>query len=109
MAHAQAAADHHVVTDEDAFFDDADKTEVLGKDVHIVRRRDGEPGLDDFNGRNRRPPRDPINALLSFAYSLLTREWTMVLSAVGLDPYRGFYHQMRFGRPSLALDMMAPK
>jgi CRISPR-associated protein Cas1 len=70
-------------------------------------KRDVARGFD-FNGRNRRPPRDPINALLSFAYSLLTREWTMVLSAVGLDPYRGFYHQMRFGRPALALDMMEP-
>ncbi|MFZ7127380.1 MAG: CRISPR-associated endonuclease Cas4g/Cas1g [Desulfobacterales bacterium] len=70
-------------------------------------KRDVASGFD-FNGRNRRPPKDPINALLSFAYALLTREWTMVLSAVGLDPYRGFYHQMRFGRPSLALDMMEP-
>ncbi len=62
----------------------------------------------DFSGRNRRPPKDPVNALLSFAYAMLTREWTVTLSAVGLDPYRGFYHQMRFGRPSLALDMMEP-
>lgn len=62
----------------------------------------------DFNGRNRRPPRDPVNALLSFAYALLTRSWTHALSAVGLDPYRGFYHQPRYGRPSLALDMMEP-
>ncbi|MFV0438770.1 MAG: CRISPR-associated endonuclease Cas1 [Desulfopila sp.] len=59
-------------------------------------------------GRNRRPPRDPVNALLSFAYAMLVREWTVTLSAVGLDPYRGFSHQMRFGRPSLALDMMEP-
>jgi CRISPR-associated protein Cas1 len=62
----------------------------------------------DFNGRNRRPPKDPVNALLSFAYAMLTREWTVTLSAVGLDPYRGFYHQMRFARPALALDMMEP-
>ena len=62
----------------------------------------------DFNGRNRRPPKDPINAMLSFAYAMLTREWTVALSAVGLDPYRGFYHQMRFGRPALSLDMMEP-
>jgi CRISPR-associated endonuclease Cas1 len=59
-------------------------------------------------GRNRRPPKDPINALLSFAYSMLTREWTVALSAVGLDPYLGFYHQPRFGRPALSLDMMEP-
>ncbi|MFZ5765182.1 MAG: CRISPR-associated endonuclease Cas4g/Cas1g [Thermodesulfobacteriota bacterium] len=62
----------------------------------------------DFMGRNRRPPRDPVNALLSFAYAMLTREWTVTLSAVGLDPYRGFYHQPRFGRPALALDLMEP-
>lgn len=62
----------------------------------------------DFSGRNRRPPKDPVNALLSFAYAMLAREWTVVLSAVGLDPYRGFYHQMRFARPALALDMMEP-
>ena len=64
--------------------------------------------LFDFMGRNRRPPKDPINALLSFAYAMLTREWVVTLSAVGLDPYRGFYHQPRFGRPALALDMMEP-
>lgn len=62
----------------------------------------------DFTGRNRRPPKDPANALLSFAYAMLTREWTIALSAVGLDPYRGFYHQPRFGRPALSLDMMEP-
>ncbi len=50
----------------------------------------------DFSGRNRRPPKDPVNAMLSLAYAMLTREWTIALSAVGLDPYRGFYHQPRF-------------
>ncbi len=62
----------------------------------------------DLTTRNRRPPRDPVNAMLSFAYAMLTREWTVTLAAVGLDPYRGFYHQPRFGRPALALDMMEP-
>ncbi|MFN3682226.1 MAG: CRISPR-associated endonuclease Cas1, partial [Nitrospira sp.] len=60
----------------------------------------------ESEGRNRRPPRDPINALLSFAYAMLAREWTVVLHSVGLDPYLGFYHQPRYGRPALALDMM---
>jgi CRISPR-associated protein Cas1 len=60
----------------------------------------------DFQQRNRRPPRDPVNAMLSFAYALLTREWTAVLQAVGFDPYLGFYHQPRYGRPALALDLM---
>ncbi|MCC6533910.1 MAG: CRISPR-associated endonuclease Cas1 [Burkholderiales bacterium] len=72
-------------------------------------RVEGNDSLQfDFMGRNRRPPRDPVNALLSFAYAMLTRELTIVLSAVGLDPYLGFYHQPRFGRPALALDMMEP-
>ncbi|KAB2837824.1 MAG: CRISPR-associated endonuclease Cas1, partial [Burkholderiales bacterium] len=67
-----------------------------------------ELGAFAFAERNRRPPRDPVNALLSFAYSMLTREWLVVLSAVGLDAYRGFYHQQRFARPALALDLMEP-
>lgn len=62
----------------------------------------------DFTTRNRRPPTDPVNALLSFAYSILARVWTNTLSAVGFDPYRGYYHQPRYGRPALALDMMEP-
>lgn len=63
-------------------------------------------GTFDFDRRNRRPPRDPINALLSFAYALLTKELVIALSAVGLEPLLGFYHQPRFGRPALALDVM---
>jgi CRISP-associated protein Cas1 len=62
----------------------------------------------DFNQRSRRPPRDPINALLSFAYSVLTRTWAATLQGVGFDPYVGFYHQPRPARPALALDMMEP-
>lgn len=60
----------------------------------------------DLDGRNRRPPRDPINALLSFCYSLLAKEVSMAVRAVGLDGMLGFYHQPHFGRPSLALDLM---
>jgi CRISPR-associated protein Cas1 len=62
----------------------------------------------DFEGRNRRPPRDPVNALLSLAYSLLAKDLTVACFAVGFDPYIGFYHQPRFGRPALALDLMEP-
>ncbi len=76
--------------------------------THMLKH-DDDPSLSfDFMGRNRRPPKDPVNAMLSFAYSMLTREWHIALSAVGLDPYRGYYHQPRFGRPALALDMMEP-
>ncbi len=60
----------------------------------------------DFTTRNRRPPTDPVNALLSLAYSLLAKECTLAAMAVGLDPYVGFYHQPRHGRPALALDVM---
>ena len=62
----------------------------------------------DFEKRNRRPPTDPVNALLSFTYSLLVRSWTVTLAAVGFDPFRGLYHQPRYGRPALALDLMEP-
>lgn len=60
----------------------------------------------DFKTRNRRPPRDPVNALLSLGYSLLARDCTFAALAVGFDPYIGLYHQPRFGRPALALDVM---
>jgi CRISPR-associated protein Cas1 len=62
----------------------------------------------DFAGRNRRPPRDAVNALLSLAYSLLVKDLTIACYAVGFDPYLGYYHQLRFGRPALALDLMEP-
>ena len=60
----------------------------------------------DFRGRNRRPPRDPVNSLLSMGYSILAKELSGVCHAVGLDPFLGFLHQPRYGRPALALDLM---
>ena len=60
----------------------------------------------DWRGRNRRPPRDPVNALLSLGYSMLAKELTGVCYSVGLDPFLGFMHQPRYGRPALALDLM---
>lgn len=62
----------------------------------------------DFETRNRRPPRDPVNALLSLGYSVLTKDLTIACAAVGFDPMIGYYHQPRFGRPALALDLMEP-
>ena len=59
-----------------------------------------------FSGRNRRPPLDPVNALLSFAYTLLVHDCRSALEGVGLDPCVGFLHAERPGRPSLALDLM---
>jgi len=62
----------------------------------------------DFERRTRRPPTDAVNALLSYAYSLLARSVAVTLTAVGFDAYRGFCHQSRYGRPALALDVMEP-
>ena len=59
----------------------------------------------DFHTRNRRPPRDPVNAVLSFLYSMLIRQAMVSTLAIGFDPYLGFYHQPKYGRPALALDM----
>lgn len=58
-----------------------------------------------FDGRNRRPPTDPVNCLLGFVYGLLTKELTATAYGIGFDPYQGFYHRPRFGRPALALDL----
>jgi CRISPR-associated protein Cas1 len=58
-----------------------------------------------FEERNRRPPRDRVNALLSFFYALLVKDTTAAAIATGFDPFVGFYHRPRFGRPALALDL----
>ncbi|MBI4803158.1 MAG: CRISPR-associated endonuclease Cas1 [Elusimicrobia bacterium] len=59
-------------------------------------------------GRTKRPPKDPVNAMLSFGYALLARDFISALFGAGLDPYFGFYHAMEAGRPALALDLMEP-
>ena len=64
------------------------------------------PASLDFNQRNRRPPRDPFNALLSLSYSMANAEAAMALHSAGFDPYIGFYHQLAFGRQSLACDIL---
>lgn len=63
----------------------------------------GEPFA--FDGRHRRPPPDPINAMLGYLYGLLTKDLTIIARLVGFDPYLGFLHRPRFGRPALALDL----
>lgn len=67
--------------------------------------RNDKLGTFDVNGRNRRPPRDAVNCLLSYAYSLLVKDLTATTHGVGFDPYLGLYHRPRFGRPALALDL----
>ena len=68
----------------------------------MTQQRDVFP----FNGRNRRPPKDAVNAMLSLAYTLVTNDMAAALETVGLDPYVGFLHTLRPGRTSLALDMI---
>ena len=74
--------------------------EVLPK--LILNQKESFP----FNGRNRRPPKDAVNAMLSLAYTLIANDCAAALETVGLDPYVGYLHALRPGRTSLALDMM---
>lgn len=92
------------------------------RDVDTVRGLEGEAantyfgafnsllvsqeGAFSIKERNRRPPRDPMNALLSFLYTVLAHDCAGALESVGLDPQVGFLHALRSGRPSLALDLM---
>lgn len=64
------------------------------------------PPAFSFDHRSRRPPQDPMNALLSFGYVLIGNELQALLDAMGFDPYLGFFHQVDYGRPSLALDLL---
>lgn len=90
-----------------------DKPSLLGIEGAAARTYFGAFGgmlkagiLFDFQGRNRRPPKDEVNALLSWLYSCLANDALAACYAVGFDPYLGFYHQPRHGRPALALDVM---
>lgn len=78
----------------------------FGGFARMLRPKDGPAPAFDLANRNRRPPRDPVNACLSFAYAILVKECTVALAGVGLDPFWGLYHQPRHGRPALALDLM---
>lgn len=91
-------------------------------DIKMIRGLEGEAARAYFNvfgsaitakqedftfmGRNRRPPKDPVNALLSFVYALLANDVRAACESVGLDPQMGFLHSDRSGRPALALDLM---
>jgi CRISPR-associated protein Cas1 len=75
-------------------------------DVFTLMMKPAERDSLPMNGRNRRPPLDPVNALISFLYTLLLNDCISALESVGLDPQMGFLHVPRPGRPSLALDLM---
>ncbi len=68
---------------------------------HLIKNQDFF-----FKGRNRRPPLDPVNAMLSFVYTLLTNEVLSAIKTCGLDPYLGSLHEIDYGRPSLACDLV---
>ena len=59
-----------------------------------------------IDGRNKRPPSDPVNAVLSYLYGILTKDMFVTLHSVGFDPFLGFYHRPKYGKPALALDLM---
>lgn len=71
----------------------------------VTANTDVDIAAFDTNGRARRPPPDPINALLSFTYALLVKDLTATLTMIGFDPYYGVFHRPRYGRPALALDL----
>jgi CRISPR-associated protein Cas1 len=65
-----------------------------------------QAGCFSFENRNKRPPKDPANAVLSYLYGILVKDVFVTLLAVGFDPYLGFYHRPKYGKPALALDLM---
>lgn len=69
--------------------------------AHLIRNDDFS-----FNGRNKRPPKDPVNAMLSYVYTVLTMDVLSAIQTVGLDPYLGVLHEISYGRPSLACDLV---
>lgn len=89
----------------------ADRASLMGREgqgakIYFAVLRTALGERLPFGARSRRPPRDPINALLSLGYSLLTANLMTALEIVGLDPYQGFFHVEAYGRPALALDIM---
>ena len=82
--------------------------EVSGVHCELLLRADAREDFGMHDGRNRRPPRDPVNACLSLAYTLLHFEAVRMAHAAGLDPLLGFYHRPAFGRESLACDLIEP-
>lgn len=114
LAHAAEDARHATSLEELLGIEGAAASTYFAEFSRMLKPRDeldGHPQPEtrfsfDFQRRNRRPPADPVNALLSLAYSLLAKDCTVATLACGLDPWLGFYHQPRPGRPALALDLM---
>lgn len=91
----------------------SDKAQLLGIEGYAARQyfsaftRVFSEQLN-FNSRQKRPPRDPVNAMLSLSYTIFSARCTQALNCVGLDPYLGFYHQISYSRQSLSMDMIEP-
>jgi len=101
----------YIKTSEKKLTESKDITELMGYEGVIASKY--FDGLSiilknsiNFHCRNKRPPKDPVNCMLSYGYSLLFNEMVTALNIVGLDPYFGFLHSDEYGRPSLALDIM---
>ena len=118
----EAQVDSKVIAEASEILFHRQKQVLKAEDLGMLRGIEGESASiyfgvfneliinqkEDFNikGRTRRPPKDNVNALLSFVYTLLANEVQSALEVTGLDPYVGFLHTDRPGRPSLALDLM---
>jgi CRISPR-associated protein Cas1 len=106
MAHLLRQVDHTANLAELLGIEGLIARSYFGQFPQLLRPRNPDEFPFDMDGRNRRPPKDPVNACLSFLYALLVKECTVALLSVGLDPHWGFFHQPRHGRPALALDLM---
>ena len=98
---AIACLDKTTTVDSLRGFEGAGSAAYFGVFNQLIRAKDFE-----FEARRRRPPTDPVNALLSFGYALLRHDVQGAVNIVGFDPYLGYLHVQRYGRPGLALDLM---
>lgn len=120
---AKTTEDQAILTKGVSKFDASLRALTSAKDLDVLRGVEGDAARTYFSmfsslvrsdmrekfhmdGRTRRPPRDPVNAILSYLYTLLTHECRSALETVGLDPQIGFLHALRPGRPALALDLV---
>ena len=108
----RGGADVYPLADVMRDIETCDDTEVLrGLEGNAARAyygliRDRFPEDFTFTNRNKRPPRDPVNSLLSLAYTFLEKETRTALRVAGLDPFVGFLHEVKYGKPALSLDLM---
>lgn len=105
MAESRRRAERAVMIEQLLGIEGTAAREYFSNFPRMFKLNEDAPSFE-FTERNRRPPRDPVNALLSFLYTMLVKDMVATLVGVGFDPYLGFYHQPKYGRPALALDLM---